>query len=120
MFVGSFTVGGKSEIRDGKVVIKEQGKAKKFLKQVEQITFSGKYAYENKQNVLYVTERGVFDIYEGRMRLIEIAPGIDLQKDILEWMDFEPIIAENLKEMDSALFQENWGQLKDIVMAKAK
>lgn len=54
------------------------------------------------------------------MRLIEIAPGIDLQKDILEWMDFEPIIAENLKEMDSALFQENWGQLKDIVMAKAK
>lgn len=116
VFVGTFTVGSKATVENGKLVITEQGKAKKFLKQVEQITFSGEYASENNQNVLYVTERAVFDLKDGKMRLIEIAPGVDLQKDILDWMDFEPVIAEDLKEMNPDIFNETWGKLKDIVL----
>ena len=51
----------------------------------------------------------------GKIRLIEIAPGIDLEKDILNQMDFEPVISDNLKEMDPKMFEEHWGKLKDIV-----
>ncbi|WP_195851400.1 acyl CoA:acetate/3-ketoacid CoA transferase [Aerococcus tenax] len=120
VFVGTLTVGGKSHIEDGKLVIDEQGRGPKFLKEVEQVSFSGKYAQENDQNILYVTERAVFDLHEGKVRLIEIAPGIDLQKDVLEQMEFEPEIAEDLKEMNPDIFKEEWGGLKEIIDAKSK
>ncbi|AEA01300.1 MULTISPECIES: acyl CoA:acetate/3-ketoacid CoA transferase [Aerococcus] len=120
VFVGTLTVGGKSHIEDGKLVIDEQGRGPKFLKEVEQVSFSGKYAQENDQNILYVTERAVFDLHEGKVRLIEIAPGIDLQKDVLDQMEFEPEIAEDLKEMNPDIFKEEWGGLKEIIDAKSK
>ncbi|KAA9233245.1 acyl CoA:acetate/3-ketoacid CoA transferase [Aerococcus urinae] len=120
VFVGTLTVGGKSHIEDGKLVIDEQGRGPKFLKEVEQVSFSGKYAQENDQNILYVTERAVFDLHEGKVRLIEIAPGIDLQKDVLDQMEFEPEIAEDLKEMNPEIFKEEWGGLKEIIDAKSK
>ncbi|WP_249870683.1 acyl CoA:acetate/3-ketoacid CoA transferase [Oceanobacillus saliphilus] len=118
VFMGTLTVGGKAEIKDNKLVITEQGKAKKAVEEVQQITFSGKFANETNLPVLFVTERAVFDIHEGRLRLIEIAPGVDLEKDILEWMDFEPVIADDLKEMDPAIFAEQWGGLKEIIESK--
>lgn len=117
-FLGMFTVGGKAIIENKKIVITKQGRAKKFLKEVEQITFSGEYASKHNMNVFYVTERGVFDLVDGKMRLIEIAPGVDLQRDILDWMDFEPIISKDLKEMDPAIFAEEWGGLKAIIDSK--
>ncbi|MCY3025603.1 acyl CoA:acetate/3-ketoacid CoA transferase [Aerococcus sp. JJEM-2022a] len=120
VFVGTLTVGGKSHIEDGKLVIDEQGRGPKFLKEVEQVSFSGKYAQENDQNILYVTERAVFDLHEGIVRLIEIAPGIDLQKDVLDQMEFEPEIVEDLKEMNPDIFKEEWGGLKEIIDAKSK
>ncbi|MDK6422024.1 acyl CoA:acetate/3-ketoacid CoA transferase, partial [Aerococcus urinae] len=120
VFVGTLTVGGKSHIEDGKLVIDEQGRGPKFLKEVEQVSFSGKYAQENDQNILYVTERAVFDLHEGKVRLIEIAPGIDLQKDVLDQMEFEPEIAEDLKEMNPDIFKEEWGGLKEIIDTKSK
>lgn len=119
VFVGSFTIGGKSHIEDGKLVIDDQGKGPKFVEKVEQVSFSGNYATENGQNVLYVTERAVFKLIDGKMTLIEYAPGVDVQKDILDLMDFEPEISETLKEMDAGLFREKWGGLEEIILAKA-
>lgn len=112
VFMGNFTIGGKTYIKDGKLIIEDQGKGPKFVKEVEQISFSGKNATVNQQNILYVTERAVFDLFEGQVRLIEIAPGVDLQEDILNQMEFEPLISEELRLMDPAIFQDEWGGLK--------
>ena len=105
------------EVSDGKLIIKKEGKGKKFLKEVEQITFSGKYAAENEQEILYVTERCVFKLINGKMTIIEVAPGIDLEKDILNQMDFRPEISPDLKEMDPGMFTEKWDGL-DTIMGK--
>jgi propionate CoA-transferase len=110
IFCGTFM--GKAELKvgDGKLVIEKEGTIRKFLKNVEQITFSGKNAHI-RQTVLYVTERGVFSLLDGKMTLIEIAPGINLEKDILARMDFMPEIAKDLKLMDPGIFCEAWGGL---------
>jgi len=113
VFTGNFTAGGfKAEIVDGKLVILKEGRIKKFLKEVEQITFSGKYALKTGKPVLYVTERCVFTLEEGELTLAEIAPGMDIDKHILSMMDFKPRISSNLKEMDPRIFQPEWGKLK--------
>ncbi|WP_427112306.1 acyl CoA:acetate/3-ketoacid CoA transferase [Megasphaera sueciensis] len=104
IFCGTFTAGGlKEEIRDGKLIIVSEGKNKKFSQHVEQITFSGAYATTVGQSVLYVTERAVFRLTAAGMELIEVAPGIDIQKDILDQMNFQPII-NDVKEMDPRIF----------------
>lgn len=95
----------KIEMKDGKLKIIKDGTGIKFLKKVDQITFSGKYASEMGQYVLYVTERAVFKLENGKVVLKEIAPGIDLQKDILANMEFAPVIDPNLKTMDPAIFK---------------
>ncbi|PTL37996.1 acyl CoA:acetate/3-ketoacid CoA transferase [Alkalicoccus saliphilus] len=112
VFCGTFTAGGKAEIGNQNITITDQGKAKKFVRNVEQITFSGQFASDNSLPVLFVTERAVFDIENGQLRLIEIAPGLNLQMDILDWMEFTPVIAEDLKEMSREIFQEEWGYLE--------
>ena len=119
VFTGTFTSGGiESEVRDGKLHITKEGRKKKFLNAVEQITFSGKIAHKTKQKVLYVTERCVFSLEDGKMTLVEIAPGIDLQRDILDLMEFKPVISPALKEMPAVIFREKWGELKGIVEGK--
>jgi propionate CoA-transferase len=93
VFAGTFTAGGlKVEIAYGKLKIINEGRARKFVRHVEQITFSGKYAASKKQPVIYVTERCVFQLTPGGLELIEVAPGIDIEKHILAHMDFKPII----------------------------
>ena len=118
VFMGQFAVGSKEKIANKQIVIEDHGKGKKIVEQVEQITFSGEYASKAGIPVLYITERGVFDVVDGKLRLIEIAPGLDLEKDIIDWMEFRPLIAENLKTMDPVIFQEEWGNLKDIIEEK--
>lgn len=115
VFCGTFTNGAKYKIEDGELVIVEEGKTRKFLNAVDQITFSGKYARSVDQIVYYVTERAVFKLEKEGMVLIEIAPGIDLQKDVLDQMEFEPILSENLRLMPSEIFQEKWGKLKEVI-----
>lgn len=106
VFCGAFTAGGlKEEFRDGKVEILQEGRGKKLVGQVEQITFSGEYAKEMGQKVYYITERAVFKLTDQGVALIEIAPGVDLEKDILAQMDFVPIIGD-VKQMDARLFRE--------------
>lgn len=118
VFMGQFTVGSKEKFENGQIVIEDHGKGKKIVDHVEQITFSGEYAMKAGIPVLYITERAVFDVINGKLRLIEIAPGLDLEKDIIDWMEFRPLIAENLKTMDPALFQEQWGNLKNMIEEK--
>jgi len=105
VFCGEFTaMGSKVDIVDGKVKIVNEGKVKKFIQKVEQITFSGKFALENKRDVTYITERCVFKLVPEGLMITEIAPGIDLEKDILNQMGFKPIIPEEIKPMDARLF----------------
>jgi len=105
IFVGTFTAGGlKVSIRDGKLSIDQEGKVKKFVPQVEHVTFSGAYAVSKKQPVLYVTERCVFRLTEAGMELIEVAPGVDIDRDILQQMDFQPVINDTPALMDSRIF----------------
>jgi propionate CoA-transferase len=121
VYCGTFTTGGlKVAAEDGKVKILQEGNHKKFLDHVEQITFSGKYAAKSKKPLLYVTERAVFTLSGGEVTLIEIAPGIDLEKDILAHMDFKPAIAPDLKLMPEEIFYPEWGKLKQHVEAKRK
>ena len=94
------------EIRDGDLVILQEGEISKLVDDVEQITFSAGYSRKKGQTVLYVTERAVFSAGEHGLVLEEIAPGIDLQRDILNLMSFRPVISETLKTMDPALFRE--------------
>jgi propionate CoA-transferase len=104
VFAGTFTVGGlEVAIEDGEVKILKEGRNKKFLNFVEQITFSGKYAQKRNQPVLYVTERCVFQLKPKGLELIEVAPGIDIGRDILAHMDFKPIINEPVL-MDRRIF----------------
>lgn len=95
----------KIEMKDGKLKILQDGTGRKFLKKVDQITFSGQYAAETGQKVVYVTERAVFKLENGKVVLKEIAPGIDLEKDILAQMDFAPVVDPNLTTMDPAIFK---------------
>ncbi|MGI6084654.1 MAG: acyl CoA:acetate/3-ketoacid CoA transferase [Acetivibrionales bacterium] len=106
VFCGSFTSGGlQTEIKDGKLKIIKEGKYNKIVPQVEQITLSCKNARERGQKVLYVMERCVFELGEKGIVLIEIAPGIDLEKDIFDVLGFKVDVSPNLKLMDEALFR---------------
>nr|WP_320131624.1 acyl CoA:acetate/3-ketoacid CoA transferase [uncultured Holophaga sp.] len=116
VFCGSFTAGGlKVEARNGRLVILQEGKSTKFCREVEQITFSGRYAAQIHQPVLYVTERAVFSLEQGELTLVEIAPGVDLEKDILAHMAFRPRIARELRLMPAELFNPAWGGLKELI-----
>lgn len=108
VFCGTFTSGElRIRVKDGKLNILNEGKTKKFIDEVEQITFSGQYALEQDQDVLYVTERAVFKLKKEGITLIEIAPGVDLKKDILNQMEFEPIISKDLKLMGKETFNKD-------------
>ncbi|MBF0111385.1 MAG: acyl CoA:acetate/3-ketoacid CoA transferase [Desulfamplus sp.] len=117
VFVGTFTAGGlKIAVDDAKLSILQEGKSKKFIDHVEHVTFSGKYAIQKGQPVLYITERCVFRLTTKGMELIEIAPGVDLEKDILANMDFKPIVANPLAVMDSRIFMDQPMGLKDDML----
>ena len=104
-FIGTFTTGGLREtVENGKLIILQEGQQRKFCKKIQQITFSGDYAASTGQQVMYITERAVFRLDGHELLLTEIAPGIDLQKDILDQMEFRPKIADNLRLMDSRIF----------------
>ncbi|UWQ40612.1 malonate decarboxylase subunit alpha [Leisingera aquaemixtae] len=116
VFAGTFTAGGlKVAVENGELRIVQEGRNKKFVRLIEQITFSGPYASQRSQPVLYVTERCVLQLTPKGLELIEIAPGIDLQRDILDQMEFRPII-ENVALMDPRIFREEpMGLMKDLL-----
>jgi propionate CoA-transferase len=104
-FLGTFTSGGlEINCANGLLRIVNEGKIAKFIAAVEHLTFSGEYAIERQQKILYITERAVFELDRKGLCLIEIAPGIDLESDILAHMGFTPRIATTLTTMDASLF----------------
>jgi propionate CoA-transferase len=106
IYCGTFTAGGLvTEFCDGNLHIVREGQIPKFVSQVEQITFSGVHAVETGQSVLYITERAVFRLTPDGLSLIEIAPGISIEKDILPHMSFRPVIPEHVKIMDTSAFE---------------
>lgn len=119
-FIGTFTAKGlKEHIEDGKLVIDQEGKLQKFVKKSEQIAYDAPRAVKAGKPGLYITERAVFKAVEGGMELIEIAPGIDMEKDVIAHMGFRPIIPEGgPKLMPPEIFQENWGGLSKIIDEK--
>ena len=90
---------------DGRLKIASEGKIKKFIRKIDQISFSGKIAIEEQREILYVTERCVFQLTPQGLMLTEIAPGIDMQRDIFDQMEFRPGVAENLKTMNADYFR---------------
>ena len=104
VFAGTFVVSGRCRVQDGRLVIADGATAPKFIADVEQRTFSADYAAAGGQPVLYVTERCVFQLTPDGLELIEIAPGVDLEKHILAHMGFEPIIRGEPKLMDARIF----------------
>lgn len=112
------TAGGlKLRVEGGKLQIEQEGKVRKFVKQVEHVTFSGKYARMKRQPVLYVTERCVFGLMEEGVELLEVAPGIDVDRDILALMDFKPIVTKSPLLMDERIFRAEPMNLKQDLLA---
>jgi propionate CoA-transferase len=115
VFAGTFTAGGlEVAVEDGKLRIVKEGRARKFVKAVEQVTFSGKYAASKSQPVIYVTERCVFHLTSGGLELIEVAPGIDIERDILAHMDFKPIVHKP-HPMDARIFRDEPMELMEEI-----
>ncbi len=114
VFSGTFTAGGlKVACEDGRLRIVEEGRHPKFVSELEQVCYNGAYAKEQGREALFVTERAVFRVEGGAIELIEIAPGIDLERDVLSHMAFTPRIADQLATMDQRLFREQPMGLKD-------
>ncbi|MGL6166688.1 MAG: acyl CoA:acetate/3-ketoacid CoA transferase [Fusobacteriaceae bacterium] len=105
VFCFPFSGGGNIiEFSNKKLEIVKEGKYQKFVKKVDEISASGEFAMDTNQEILYVTERCVFQLTKKGLEIIEIAPGLDLEKDIMALMPFRPLVSENIKEMDQRLF----------------
>ena len=118
VFVGTFTAGGLVvEVVDGRLVIVHEGRSRKFVREVEQRTFSGAQALARGQPVLYVTERCVFRLGPDGLELVEVAPGVDVGRDIVAHMDFEPVIRGTPAAMDPAIFSEAPLGLRERLLA---
>jgi propionate CoA-transferase len=116
IFVGTFTAGGlKIEVGEGRLAILQEGRSQKLIEAVEQVTFSGRLAAESGQPVLFVTERCVFRLAESGLELVEVAPGIDIEKDILARMAFRPIVGAP-KLMNDRLFRREPMRLDEILL----
>ncbi|MBF7082558.1 acyl CoA:acetate/3-ketoacid CoA transferase [Desulfallas sp. Bu1-1] len=113
VFCGYFTAGGlKVEIEDGRLKILQEGKFNKFTDKIEHITYSGEMMRKKQKEVIYVTERAVFKLVREGLEIIEVAPGIDVQKDVLDKLTIPVRVAADLKTMDPRLFRPEPMQIK--------
>lgn len=106
VFCGTLAAKGvKLQTGDGQLRVLQQGSVKKLVKAVDQITYSGPQGLVRGQEVLYLTERASFRLKANGIELFELAPGVDLQRDVLDQMDFAPLVAADLAVMDGAFFR---------------
>ncbi|MGH8630949.1 MAG: acyl CoA:acetate/3-ketoacid CoA transferase [Burkholderiales bacterium] len=106
VFSGFFTAGAKLRAGDGRLTITQEGRSRKFVDSIEHVTFSGRMGVERAQQVTYVTERCVIDLAAEGLVVREIAPGADLQRDVLGQAEFALKVSPHLKTMDAGLFRE--------------
>ena len=119
VFMGSFCAGPcEMDVHEGKLRILQDATARKFVPEVEHRTFAGQYATQRSQEVVYITERCVFRLRTEGLELTEVAPGVDLQRDILDRMDFVPIM-KSVQPMDARLFQTEPMQLRKSLVGVA-
>ena len=117
VFVGTFTAGRlRVAVEGGQLRIAQDGPVKKFVREVEHRTFSGGYSVQRGQPVLYVTERCVFALTREGLELVEVAPGIDIEREILARMDFRPIIRRDPAIMDRRIFSDGPMGLRDDLL----
>ena len=108
VFCSTFTGKGlECSFEDNRLHIRQEGKLIKCVKKLQQISYNGEIARKKGQKMHYVTERAVFELRPEGLTLVEIAPGIDLQTQILDLMEFKPLISEDLKEMDPSIYRED-------------
>jgi propionate CoA-transferase len=105
-FLGTLTGDAALGVEDGALRVIQEGTTRKFVRTVEQITFSGAYAVRRGQQVHYLTERALFRLTSDGLELLEIAPGLDLERDVLALMEFRPLISPQLRTMDARIFAE--------------
>ena len=118
VFVGTFGAGRlRVATAEGKLKILEEARSRKFVESVEHVTFSGPVAASRGQNVLYVTERCVFALRQEGLELTEVAPGIDVERDVLAQMEFKPIIPRDPILMDERIFREGPMELRKRLLS---
>ena len=105
VFSGYFTAGARLHVDDGRLQIGAEGKVKKLVPEVEHVSFSGRRGVEQGQDVTYVTERCVMRLLPEGITVTELAPGVDLQRDVLEQAAIPLLVADDLRAMDAALFR---------------
>lgn len=102
---GNFTAGRRDiAVEDGGLVIRSDGRVPKLVKRVSEVTFSGRRARAQGQQVQYVTERCVLELRDEGLTVVEVAPGVDLQRDVLDRAEFRLHVADQVAVMDAALF----------------
>jgi propionate CoA-transferase len=120
IFSGTFTAGGlEVACHDGSLRIVQEGRHRKFVERIEHVSYSAPFAAQEGRTCVFVTERAVLRMVDGALELTEIAPGIDLEKDVLRHMGFRPRIAADLKRMDKRLFAPGLMNLRADLEAKA-
>jgi propionate CoA-transferase len=120
IFSGTFTAGGlEVACHDGALRIVQEGRHRKFVDRIAHVSYSAPFAASEGRTAVFITERAVFRTVDGALELIEIAPGIDLEKDVLAHMGFRPRIAADLKRMDKRLFAQGPMNLRNDLDARA-
>ncbi|MBN6851163.1 propionate CoA-transferase [Staphylococcus saprophyticus] len=115
VFSGVMVVGGQLSYENNKVTVEAQGRATKFVDKVGSMDFNAENAIKFNQEVYFVTERAVFELTHKGLKLIEIAPGLDLEQDILANMAFRPILSDDIKLTQSDIYQAHWGGLAQAI-----
>ncbi|UEX90247.1 malonate decarboxylase subunit alpha [Staphylococcus ratti] len=115
VFCGALVAGGKLNIIEGKLEPQETVTTQKFVSEVSHIDFNAAYAKAQNQEVTFVTDRAVFELQDDGLTLTEIAPGLDLEQDVLQHMAFRPKISETLTTIDHTIYNDVWGQLSQSI-----
>jgi propionate CoA-transferase len=119
VFSGTFTSGGLAlETGDGTLKIVQEGRHSKFVSRIQQICYNAPFAASQGRKALFVTERAVFEVNQEGFEVIEVAPGIDLQTEVIDRMAFKPKISPRLKLMDARLFKADLMGLKEDMAQK--
>ncbi|MCU0494072.1 MAG: acyl CoA:acetate/3-ketoacid CoA transferase [Chloroflexaceae bacterium] len=113
-FLGTFTPKATVVVENGQLRITDADQKQKFVRQVEHVTFSGDYARQRGQSVYYITERCVFRLVADGLELVEVAPGVDIERDILPHMGFTPLIAPQVMQMDARIFRPELMGLRNL------